>query len=197
MNTLVVATGNAGKLKEIRNLLEGETILQSLSDYPHIPEIVEDGDTFEANAIKKAVTVSRASGMITLGDDSGLQVDALGGVPGVYSARFAGKNATDQDNNTKLLGLLESVPQEKRTARFRCVMAIATPDGTVQTAEGECEGFILTEPRGTGGFGYDPLFYHPESEATFGQLALHQKNMISHRGRALQAAAPLINAIYS
>jgi XTP/dITP diphosphohydrolase len=195
MNTLIVATGNAGKLKEIRNLLGDQILLKSLADFPDIPEILEDGDTFEANAIKKAITVARATGIVTLGDDSGLQVDALNGAPGIYSARFAGEEATDSDNNAKLLNLLTSIPHEKRTARFRCVLAMATPDETVHTAEGQCEGFILTEPRGTHGFGYDPLFYLPELNATVAELPVDQKNKISHRGHALQAAAAMIRSL--
>jgi XTP/dITP diphosphohydrolase len=195
MKTLVVATGNAGKLVEIRKMLGDEIQLKSLSDFPDIPEIIEDGMTFEANAIKKAVTAARATGIVSLGDDSGLEVDALDGAPGVYSARFAGEGSTDAENNAKLLGLLTDVPHEKRTARFRCVLAIARPDGTVQTAEGQCGGFILSAPRGEEGFGYDPLFLVPELDATFAQLPVSRKNKISHRGNALRAATSLLHGV--
>ncbi len=192
MPSLIVATRNSGKLQEILQVLGPGIDLESLADFPQIPEILEDGDTFEANAAKKARTVVRHTGRPALADDSGLEVDALDGAPGIYSARFAGEGATDETNNARLLHLLDGIPEDKRTARFRCVIAIATPDGTVRTAEGCCEGQILHQPRGSGGFGYDPLFLLPERGLTFSELPPEKKNRISHRGRALRAARSLI-----
>jgi XTP/dITP diphosphohydrolase len=188
--SIVVATRNLGKLDEIRQILGPHVPLTSLQDFPDIPEIVEDGDTYEANACKKAVSVARATGRAAIADDSGLEVDALGGAPGVRSARFAGEQATDDDNNAKLLGLLEG--KKKRTARFRCVIAVATPEGTVRTVQGDSAGLILEAPRGSRGFGYDPLFLVPEKNQTFAELPPEEKHLISHRGRALRAARPLI-----
>jgi len=192
MPSLIVATRNPGKLREILQVLGPGIDLKSLADFPEIPDILEDGDTFEANAVKKAHTVARHTGRPALADDSGLEVDALDGAPGIYSARFAGEGATDQTNNARLLHLLDGIPEKKRTARFRCAIAIATPDGTVRTAEGCCEGRILHSPRGSGGFGYDPLFLLPERGLTFSELSPEEKNRISHRERALRAARPLI-----
>ncbi len=197
MKTLVIATQNPGKLEEIRQVLGPDISMKSLADYPDLPDIVEDGDTFEANAILKARTVARYTGCPALADDSGLEVDALGGDPGVRSARFAGENATDAENNAKLLRRLGKTPKEKRTARFRCVIAVTTPDGAVRTAEGQCEGRILKAPRGDGGFGYDPLFLVPALSFTFAELPPGGKNRISHRGQALRAARPLILDVLS
>ncbi|WP_334110527.1 XTP/dITP diphosphatase [Thermodesulfitimonas autotrophica] len=186
MKRIVVATTNRGKLREIEEILAPLGLsVTSLAAYPGFPEIEEDGATFEENAIKKAQFTAAFTGETALADDSGLEVDYLGGAPGVRSARFAGEPKNDAANNAKLLRLLAGVPWEKRTARFRCVIAVATPDGAVATAEGTCEGFILTEPRGTGGFGYDPLFYFPEYGKTFAELPPEVKNQVSHRGRAL------------
>ncbi len=192
MNPLIIATRNPGKLEEIRQILGPEIQLRSLADFADLPGIVEDGDTFEANAVKKARAVARHTGCPALADDSGLEVDALGGAPGVHSARFAGEKATDAQNNAKLLHLLGETPKEKRTARFRCVIVVTTPDGAVRTAQGRCEGRILKRPRGRGGFGYDPLFLVPALKLTFAELSPGEKNRISHRGRALKAARPLI-----
>lgn len=197
MKTLVIATQNSGKLEEIRQILGSHIPLKSLADYPGLPNIVEDGDTFEANAIVKARTVARYTGCPALADDSGLEVDALGGDPGVRSARFAGENATDEENNLKLLRLLGKTPKEKRTARFRCVIAVTTPDDAIRTAEGQCEGRILKAPRGDGGFGYDPLFRVPALTLTFAELPPGRKNRISHRGQALRTARPLILDVLS
>ena len=168
MKRLVVATRNAGKLKEIHFILRDLHVeVSSLLDYPDLPPAVEDGETFEANASKKALHVARATGLPALADDSGLEVDALGGAPGVHSARFAGPEATDEANNSKLLRLLKDVPEEKRSARFRCVIAVATPEGRVELAEGVCEGRAASKERGDKGFGYDPLFYVAEYGMTF------------------------------
>ncbi len=193
MPVLVVATKNPGKLREIREILGSEVRLLSPADFPDVGDIVEDGRTFEANAIKKALAVAYHTGHVSLADDSGLEVDALDGAPGVYSARFAGEKATDEQNNRKLLRLLEDTPDEQRTARFRCVIAVGKPDGTVQTAQGTAEGRILHGPRGTGGFGYDPLFLVSGERRTFAELQAEEKNRLSHRGKALQSAFPMLS----
>lgn len=190
---LVLATRNQGKVRELAKLvapLDMEVV--SLAEYPHVPEVVEDGETFEENAVKKAKAVAFATGLIALADDSGLEVDYLGGAPGVHSARFSGEEKDDQANNQKLLRLLEGVPPEKRSARFRCVVAIATPEGKVFNASGSCEGVIGTTPKGASGFGYDPLFYVPEFDKTFAELDLETKNKISHRGRAFALAGEIL-----
>lgn len=190
---LVLATRNPGKVRELSQMLAplGYEVV-SLDRYPGVPEIVEDGATFKDNAVKKAATVARHTGRLALADDSGLEVDYLGGAPGVHSARFAGGGHNDRANNEKLLKLLSGVPAEKRSARFRCVVAVATPEGRVFTAEGTCEGIITTEPRGEGGFGYDPLFLVPEYGKTFAELEPAVKNRISHRGRALALAKEIL-----
>lgn len=196
MKRLVVATLNKGKLKEISAILADLPVeVLSLMDHPELPPAVEDGETFEANAAKKALHVATSTGCLTLADDSGIEVDALGGAPGVQSARFAGPEATDAANNAKLLRLMEAVPEERRTARFRCVMAIATPEGRVEVAEGVCEGLLSRREMGDKGFGYDPLFFVPEYGMTFGELPEGIKNAISHRGRALAAARGALEAL--
>ncbi len=158
----------------------------SLLDYSGVPEVEEDGVTFIENAIKKATTVARYLNEWTVADDSGLEVDALKGAPGVRSARFAGVQGDDQANNEKLLQKLTAVAWEKRTARFRSALAFASPEGEVWTTEGWCEGVISFEPRGEGGFGYDPLFYLPELELTMAELSDEEKNKISHRAMAMK-----------
>lgn len=190
---LLVATSNKGKLAELRRMLgdvEVEVLgLRDVFDTP--PEIVEDGATFEENAVKKAGVVAQASGLLTLADDSGLEVDALSGRPGVHSARFAGPNASDADNNRALLAALAG-HQPPYTARFRCVLALvdpAEPEAPVLT-QGVCEGRITTEPRGLEGFGYDPLFVVEGLERTMAELPPETKNQLSHRGRALRAMLP-------
>lgn len=186
---LVFATRNRGKLVELRELLPGIEV-RSLDDID-VPEVIEDADTFAGNAAKKAREVSQATGLPALADDSGLEVDALGGAPGVYSARYAGEGHNDAANNAKLLAALAAVPSEKRTARFRAVLALADvtgPLGTeVITADGACEGTILEAPRGTGGFGYDPLFFAPELGMTFAEAGVGPKSDLSHRARAMKA----------
>lgn len=184
---LVVATRNRGKLAELRSLLGAHRGLEllCLSDLPPLPEVVEDGDTFLANAQKKAREVALATRLPTLADDSGLLVDALEGAPGVHSARFAGEQASDDENNTRLLELLAKVPTEDRRARFRCVLALATPDGTLGPhTEGECEGRIVREPRGAHGFGYDPLFEVEGLGRTMAELSSAEKDDLSHRAVA-------------
>lgn len=196
MARLVLATRNEGKVQEIAVLFEPQGIeVVSLKAFPEIPEIPEDGDTFTENALAKARAVMVHTGQLVMADDSGLEVDALGGAPGVHSARFAGEPRDDRRNNEKLLRLLAGVPWEKRRARFRCVIALVAPGGAERIAEGICEGYITLEPRGTAGFGYDPLFYVPEYDRTFAELDLDTKNRISHRGRALNAAREAITEL--
>lgn len=184
---LVVATRNRHKLAEIRALfdLPGLELVSAL-DFPEIPDVEEDGKTFEENAVKKAVTLARATGYWALADDSGLEVEALGGAPGVYSARYAGVPVSYPANNAKLLRELEGV--KNRKARFRCVIALSSPSGVARTVEGHCEGRILHEPRGSHGFGYDPVFVPDGFDRTFAEMEPAAKNAISHRGRALQKA---------
>jgi len=190
---LLIATRNHKKSKELQEILAGSGIqVLTLDDIAGMPEIVEDGQSFEENATKKAAVIAKLSGYTTLADDSGLEVDALNGAPGIYSARFAGENATDEENNQKLLKLLEDVAEPDRRARFVCVIAICQPDGTVRTVRGTCEGKIIFEPGGQGGFGYDPLFVPEGYSKTFAELSAEEKHRISHRGKALHAARPLL-----
>lgn len=188
MQQLVLATQNLHKVEELRELMADEDLqIWSLKDFPEIPEIIEDGRTFRDNALKKARQVCKALKLPTLADDSGLEVDLLGGAPGVYSARFAGPNATSLLNNQKLLELLKDHPDlNERAARFISVIALVLPDGFEKVVFGSCAGYILPQLRGTSGFGYDPLFYLPEYQATFAELPLEIKNQISHRGRAFR-----------
>ncbi len=175
-----------GKVREMTSLLEPFDIeVLSVKEFDSAPEVEEDGETFFENSRKKAVEISRALGLPALADDSGLVVDALDGRPGVHSARFSGENATDLSNNLKLLEEMKNVPEEKRKARFMCVMVAADPSGRIISAKGSCEGVITEEMRGEGGFGYDPLFHVPEFGCTMAQLSRDEKNSISHRGRAI------------
>lgn len=184
---LLLATRNQHKLDEIRAILGTPGLtLKSALDFPHLPDVVEDGATFEANAEKKAVALAKATGCWALADDSGLEVDALDGAPGVFSARYAGEPPDYAANNQKLLRELRGA--KHRAARFRCVIALANPEGRVRFVDGRCEGRIIDELRGTQGFGYDPLFIPDGFELTFAELPAAQKNQISHRGRALAAA---------
>ncbi|MCK9918263.1 XTP/dITP diphosphatase, partial [Microbacteriaceae bacterium K1510] len=157
----------------------------SVADFPEAPEVQENGTTFEQNAIKKAATIASVLGMTALADDSGLEVDALEGRPGVYSARYAGEQATDEENWRKLLAELHDVPMAKRTARFRCVLALIEPGKEPIVASGACEGIILREPAGTNGFGYDPVFFLPQRLCTMAQLDKQEKNKLSHRAVAM------------
>jgi XTP/dITP diphosphohydrolase len=187
MNELLIATKNEGKVREITDLLKDCDIkVLSLADFPKAPEVVEDGLTFRANALKKAVEMALFTGKLTMGEDSGLEVDALDGRPGVISARYSGEGANDEKNNAKLLKELAGVPLEKRTARYRSVIALADKTGILELVEDSCEGLIALEPRGTNGFGYDPLFYVPQHQKTFGELPLSVKQTMSHRGKALR-----------
>ncbi|MBT3182849.1 MAG: XTP/dITP diphosphatase [Deltaproteobacteria bacterium] len=190
---LVLATGNEGKKVELIRLLSGLDItITSLSDYPEIPEIVEDGDTFELNAFKKAREVLKATGKWVLADDSGLVVDALGGAPGVRSARYAGNQGDYKGNNEKLLREMKDISDEKRQARFVCFMALVAPDGREWKAKGCCEGQIARDYAGNEGFGFDPLFFIPEKGKTMAELEMDEKNEISHRGRALQKITKIL-----
>jgi len=157
----------------------------SVNDFLSIPDIIEDADSFEGNALKKARIIAEYTKEICLADDSGLIVDAIDGWPGIYSSRYAGEYATDGDNNVKLLSEMENIPFEKRNARYRCVAVIMFPDGSNKSADAECEGFITFEPKGNNGFGYDPVFYVPEYKKTMAELRPEEKNMISHRAKAL------------
>jgi XTP/dITP diphosphohydrolase len=186
MKSLLVATGNRGKFVEIETLLR-DTVekIYSPADFPDIPLVEEDGVSFEENAVKKGQSAALATGLPAIADDSGLVVDALGGLPGVYSARFAGDDARDSENNAKLLREMAHIPEEQRSAAFHCVIALCFPDGNCRTFTGALEGVILTKPRGTGGFGYDPLFLLPGYGLTLAEIPLEVKNSISHRGKAL------------
>ena len=185
MPKLLLATTNQGKAREYRHLLKGLPFqLVTLAEEGIHIAVDEKNTTFEENARLKATSYSGFSHLITLADDSGLEVDALGGEPGIRSARFAGDEASDEDKVERLLARLKEVPWEKRTARFRCVIAIATPEGRTELCHGECHGLIAFAPKGNNGFGYDPIFYFPELDKTMAELPLETKNQISHRGRA-------------
>jgi XTP/dITP diphosphohydrolase len=185
---IILATRNKGKVEELIHLLEGLPVsITSLADHPEVPEVVEDGETFRDNARKKAREVTSATGAWTLADDSGLAVKALDGRPGVYSARYAGKNGDHQANNEKLLAEMKDVPDGERQAAFVCAMVLASPDGREWDVEKHCEGEIAFEPKGSGGFGYDPLFFVPQFGRTMAELSMEEKNSISHRGKALRA----------
>jgi XTP/dITP diphosphohydrolase len=191
---LVVGTRNPKKREEILDILGDLGLdVRDLTGWPDAPEVVEDGMTFEANARKKAVELARALGRWVLGEDSGLVVPALGGRPGVYSARYADRQGDDEANNDKLLAELAPLPDDHRAAYYVCTTAVADPQGEVRaTAEGRCHGVIVRERRGTGGFGYDPLFLIPEYHRTFGELSARVKHALSHRGRALAGLRPAL-----
>jgi XTP/dITP diphosphohydrolase len=183
--TIVIATRNPGKTKEIRHLLKDFPItIKNLDDFGPIPEVEEDGETFDDNAYKKSSFTARVLGLPALSDDSGLCVDALDGAPGVYSARYAGDNATDEENCAKLLKDLAGNPNRK--ASFKCVISIAVPTGAALTYEGSCDGVLLESPRGNNGFGYDPIFFFPELDQTFAEIPQEEKSHVSHRGKALR-----------
>lgn len=182
---LVLASRNKGKTAEIRELLKGYPIqIRNLDDFGPLPPIEEDGETFEANAYKKARMTARYLGFPALADDSGLCVDALDGAPGVYSARYGGEDASDAQRCQKLLEALGE--NQNRKARFECVLSLAVPTGPALTYEAACEGLIARQPSGTNGFGYDPIFYYPELNKTFAELTSEQKGRVSHRGKALR-----------
>jgi len=192
---LLLGTNNQAKVREYRSLLPDlDHKLVTLSENGISVEVEEVGDSLEENARLKATIIAAKSRLLTLADDSGLEVDALGGEPGKLSARYAGENASDAERIAYLLKRMNGVPQEKRTARFRCVIALATPEGKVKLCSGECPGLITLEPRGEHGFGYDPIFYLPELGKTMAELPLEQKNKISHRGRAAREAARVLKS---
>jgi XTP/dITP diphosphohydrolase len=194
---IVLATRNKKKIEEIRRITAGLPIsILSLANFPDCPETVEDRDTFEGNAVKKAVEVCTCTGKPALADDSGLEVDALGGAPGVFSARYAGSAGSGNDirNYEKLLSELKQVPDEKRGARFVCCMALAFPDGTVNTFFGHAEGSIGHEPKGATGFGYDPVFIPKGRKNTFAEMSGDEKDQLSHRGKALEKLAASLHS---
>lgn len=194
---LLLATNNKGKVREYKSLLPGIPYeIVTPAERGITTEVDETGISFEENARLKATTLAKESGLLSLADDSGLEVDALGGEPGPLSARYAGEGASDIERINYLLARLKDVPEEKRTARFRCVIAIAAPDGTVEFCSGECRGVITTEPMGSHGFGYDPVFYLPALGKTMAELPPEEKNKISHRARAAARARELLKKFY-
>lgn len=196
MNKLVIASRNRGKIAEYGEMLRDLPVeILSLADFPDLPEVRETGRTFRENALIKARAAAAATGLIALADDSGLEVDYLNGAPGVYSSRYAGPEQNDEANNRKLLAALEGVPMALRGARFRCVIAIVTPEGREFLSEGVCEGRISLAPRGRAGFGYDPLFLVPSLGKTFAELGPEVKNRISHRAQALRAARDMLRRL--
>ena len=200
MKTILVATTNPGKLKELGEMLDMDAEFKSLADYPDIPEVEEDADTFEANATRKALEYARATGLWTIADDSGLVIDALDGGPGVHSARFSGEKAEDKTlidhkNIEKVLELLEGVPTEKRTARFVCSICLASPEKVLIQTEGTVEGTITERERGEGGFGYDPIFLIKGPNKTAAELGAEAKNKISHRGNAIGKLKPALKQL--
>jgi XTP/dITP diphosphohydrolase len=189
----LVATKNLGKVREIRKALKGfELRIYTLSDFPDVPEIREDRKSFTENALKKGRFYSKYLGKLAIADDSGLEVDALGGLPGIHSARYAGKGASNRENNRKLLKEMEGIWLSKRGAKFRCVIAMVSPDGREAIAEGTCKGRIGFKEVGKKGFGYDPLFILPQYGKTMAQLSIEEKNRISHRGKALRKLRRII-----
>jgi XTP/dITP diphosphohydrolase len=181
---LVIATRNKGKTKEIKALLKDFPVnIKNLDDFGPIPHLEEDGDTFDENAYKKASFAARILGLPALADDSGLIVEALDGAPGIHSARYAGESATDEQRYLKLLDDMKG--KSNRKAAFECVISVAVPTGPALTYEARCEGLITTEPAGSNGFGYDPVFFYPPYNKTFAQITGKEKNRISHRGKAL------------
>jgi XTP/dITP diphosphohydrolase len=196
MIKLLVATNNPGKVREYQALLKGLPLTLTYPAREDIDiEVEETGSTFAQNACLKATAYARTSGLLTLADDSGLEVDALAGEPGTRSARYAGQGASDEDRYRLLLSKLERVPWQQRTARFRCVIAVARPQGEVHTAQGTCEGVIAFEPRGEHGFGYDPVFYMPAHGQTMAELEPEVKNRISHRARAAEGARRILQEL--
>lgn len=194
---IIFATSNEGKMKEVRSILEdlGMEVL-SMKEAGIQVDVVEDGTTFEENAMIKATEIAKESGEIVLADDSGLEVDYLNKEPGIYSARYMGEDTSYKIKNQSLIDRLEGVEDEKRTARFVCAIAAAFPDGTVEVTRGTIEGRIGYEEKGTNGFGYDPIFYVPEYGCTTAELTLEQKNEASHRGKALRKMKEVIKAKY-
>lgn len=195
---IVIATRNPGKMKEIASILKSSQIkFLSLLDFPQIPEVIEDGTTFAENARKKASIISQLTGRLAIADDSGLCVEALQGRPGIFSSRFAGEKATDKERYQKLLKQMQGIPIAKRKAAFFCAIAIASPQGKVQVVEGKCSGLISLSPRGTHGFGFDPIFLLPKLGKTMAELSPEEKNKISHRARALKKLKKILPTFLS
>jgi len=195
---IVLATRNQHKIEEIKKILSNLKIeILTLSDFPEVSEIEETGKSLEENAVLKAKKVFRATGIPALADDSGLEVEALNGAPGVMSARFAGPGCSYKDNNLKLLGFLKDIPEEKRGAIFRCVVALALSQYDIRIVEGRVKGFITQKEIGENGFGYDPVFFYPELGKTFAELVTEEKNKVSHRGIAFRKAKELIEKLIS
>jgi XTP/dITP diphosphohydrolase len=195
--TIVLASRNVKKTHEVVELLApaGFTVVP-VTEFPNVPEVEEDGDTFPANAAKKATEVAIALGQWVIGEDSGLRVDALNGAPGIYSARYSGPDATDEENNVKLISDLADIPEDRRGAGYVCSVALSNPQGEVKVAvEGTCRGRILSEAHGAGGFGYDPYFLIREFHRTFGELSPLVKRKLSHRARAFARFIPLLQKI--
>ena len=191
---LVLATRNRHKMQELAALLKDLDIqIKTLDEFPDVPEVIEDGETCEANAIKKATAVSVNTGLFAVADDTGLEVDALDGRPGVFAARYAGEHATYEDNWRKLLDELTGVPRDRRTARFLTVAALASPSGEVNVATGTLDGIIAEEPAGARGFGYDPVFFVPELGRTLAELSGDEKNRVSHRAKAFSQVRALLS----
>ncbi|SMQ83280.1 XTP/dITP diphosphohydrolase [Bacillus sp. OV166] len=196
MKEVIIATKNPGKAREFEHIFASRGIeVRTLLDFPEIPDVDETGSTFEENAILKAEAVSQALGKMVIGDDSGLMVDALEGRPGIYSARYAGEQKNDQNNTDKVMSELKGLPQEKRSARFYCALAVAVPGQETITVSGTCEGRILEEQRGTNGFGYDPVFYVLEKGLAMAELSSDEKNKISHRANALKKLDVVLDSI--
>ncbi|MED3563914.1 XTP/dITP diphosphatase [Bacillus xiapuensis] len=196
MREVIIATKNPGKAREFESIFGKRGIeVKTLLDFPEIPDVEETGVTFEENATLKAEAVSKALNKMVIGDDSGLIIDKLDGRPGIYSARYAGEHKNDQDNIDKVLSELEGVSEEERTARFYCALAVAVPNQETMTVYGTCEGRILTERRGTHGFGYDPIFYVPDLGLAMAELPSEGKNKISHRANALKRLDSVLDSI--
>lgn len=195
---IVIATYNKNKLRQFRDLFKSECSLEvkGLHEFDQLPEIIEDQDTFEGNAIKKATTIAEAIQGPVIADDSGLVVPALGGAPGVYSARYAREGATDEQNNQKLIDAIRSLPEQERNAFYVCAMAFVVPAQTSIVVRGECHGQVIDERRGTEGFGYDPIFYIPEEKATMAELPAERRYAISHRAKATKKLIQLLKNEY-
>ncbi|MEW6081426.1 MAG: RdgB/HAM1 family non-canonical purine NTP pyrophosphatase [Bacillota bacterium] len=198
MRRLVLATANAGKALEFRSMLSREGIdaeVLSLLDFSGVGEPPPEGSSYVSNAVSKATWAASATRHLALADDSGIEVDALRGAPGPFSSRYAGDEATDSDNIAKLLKEMEHIAEERRTARFRCVLALVDVSGWCVLREGTCEGTILRKPVGAGGFGYDPVFYYGPLGKTFAEMSMEEKNLLSHRARALEALVPDLKSL--
>ncbi len=199
MKELIVASRNKGKIAEIKELLADLPYkVTSLLDYPNLPDVVEDGKTYKENALKKAVEIAKRTGKLTMSDDSGLEVKALGNAPGIYSARFAGEGASEADRNKKLFDMLKGFPMDQRHARYRCVIAFVDGKGReIGITQGTCGGYITLKEQGSNGFGFDPLFLLKRYNKTFGELSPAVKKKISHRARALKKFKALIGKYQS